>query len=45
MGVIFGVNAIAAALLGVFALAVLGGFTGFSALLTAALITRNAVSK
>ena len=45
MGLIFGVNAIAAALLGVIALAVVGAFTGFSSLLTAALIARNAVSQ
>ena len=45
MGVIFGLNAIAAALLGAIALAVMGAFTGFSALLTAALIARNAVQQ
>ena len=42
MGVIFGVNAIAAALLGLIAVAVVGAFTGFSSLLTAALIARTA---
>ena len=45
MGVIFGLNAMAAALLGAGALAVMGAFTGFSALLTAALIARNAVQQ
>jgi energy-converting hydrogenase Eha subunit A len=42
-GIIFGVNAIAMALLGVTVLAVLAAVTGFSALLTAAVIGRNAV--
>ena len=42
MGVIFGFNAIAAALLGLVALALVGAVTGFSSLLTAALIARNA---
>ena len=41
MGIIFGVNAVAAALLGAGVLAVLDAITGFFALLTAALIGRN----
>ena len=45
MGVIFGLNAIAAALLGVIALALMGAFTGFSALLTAAFTARKAVQQ
>lgn len=43
MGVIFGANAVAAALLGAGVLAVFATVTGFSALLTAAVIGRNAV--
>lgn len=45
MGIIFGVNAMAAALLGAVAFAAIGAVTGFSALLTAALIARNAVQQ
>lgn len=43
MGVIFGVNAIAAALLGAGVLAVVDAVTGFCSLFTAAVIGRNAV--
>ncbi len=42
-GIIFGVNAVAAALLGAVVLAVAGGVTAFLALLTAAVLARNAV--
>ena len=42
-GIIFGVNAVAAALLGAVVLAVVGAVTAFLALLTAAVLGRNAV--
>jgi hypothetical protein len=45
MGVIFGFNAMASALLGLVALALVGAITGFSSLLTAAVIARNAVQQ
>ena len=45
MGIIFGLNAIVAAVMGAVALAVVGAFTGFSALLTGALVARNAVQQ
>jgi hypothetical protein len=45
MGVIFGFNAIAAALLGLVALALAGAVTGFCSLLTAALIARSVVNQ
>ncbi len=45
MGVIFAVNAIAAAVLGVAVLAVVDAVTAFLALLTAALLGRDAVRK
>ena len=45
MGIIFGVNAIAAALVGAVAFAAIGTVTGFAALLTAALIARSAVQQ
>ncbi len=45
MGIIFGVNAAAAGVLGAGVLAVVAAVTGFSALLTAALMGRNAVGR
>ncbi len=43
MGIIFGVNSVAAALLGAGPLAVMAAVTGFCALLTSAVIGRNAL--
>lgn len=45
MGIVFGVNAIAAALLGAGVLALVDAVTGFSALLTGAVIGRSAVDE
>ncbi len=45
MGIVFGVNAVAAALLGVGVVAVVAAVTGFSALLTSAVVARNALRK